>query len=214
MSCLFCFSGDKLSPEERKGKYGDAWGQFADNEQTFKVKLCKAPCAEPCCWMGSMICFPCAQYKVRYMALNHAEPGSGWSNYKCCQGMFGGCCCIKPGSMGEENCPQCCMCLEGTCCTGMAISATQGMVMQQHGLGLDQDDVRLIRCNNCLQFLACMASCLNICIDFDGDDAIVGLINLVADITFCCVSGCMTARTYHEITEREKEAPVGNKMER
>ena len=47
----------------------------------------------------------------------------------------------------------------------------QGMVMQQHGLGLDQDDVRLIRCNNCLQFLACMASCLNICIDFDGDDA-------------------------------------------
>lgn len=214
MSCLFCFSGDKLSPEERKGKYGDAWGQFADNEQTFKVKLCKAPCAEPCCWMGSMFCFPCAQYKVRYMALNHAEPGSGWSNYKCCQGMFGGCCCIKPGSMGEESCPQCCMCLEGTCCTGMAISATQGMVMQQHGLGLDQDDVRLIRCNNCLQFLACMASCLNICIDFDGDDAIVGLINLIADITFCCVSGCMTARTYHEITEREKEAPVGNKMER
>lgn len=25
MSCLFCFSGDKLSPEERKGKYGDVW---------------------------------------------------------------------------------------------------------------------------------------------------------------------------------------------
>jgi hypothetical protein len=31
---------------------------------------------------------------------------------------------------------------------------------------------------------------------------------------FCCVSGCMTARTYHEIVEREKEAPEKYKMER
>lgn len=42
-------------------------GQYADNDQKFKVKLCGAPCAEPCCWMGSMICYPCAQYKLRYM---------------------------------------------------------------------------------------------------------------------------------------------------
>jgi len=86
--------------------------------------------------------------------------------------------------------------------------------MQQYNLGLDSDDVKLIRCNNCLQMLACAASCLNLCIDFDGDDAIVRLINLVADITFCCVSGCMTARVYHEINEREKEAPASNSMQR
>ena len=120
----------------------------------------------------------------------------------------------QPGNMGEESCPQCCMCAEGCCFPGMAVSATQGVIMQWYGLGLDSDDVRLIRCNNCLQLLACVASCLNICIDFDGDDAIVGLINLVADITFCCVSGCMTARVYHEITEREKEAPKRELMER
>ena len=116
--------------------------------------------------------------------------------------------------MGEKSCPQCCMCLEGCCCPGMAVSATQGMIQQQHNLGLDSDDVRLIRCNNCLQWLACIASCLNICIDFDGDDACVSIINLVADITFCCVSGCMTARVYHEINEREKEAPEQYRMER
>lgn len=86
--------------------------------------------------------------------------------------------------------------------------------MQQYNLGLDSDDVKLIRCNNCLQVLACVASCVNICIDFDGDDAVVGLINLIADITFCCVSGCMTARVYHEIKEREKEAPTSNSMQR
>jgi hypothetical protein len=28
------------------------------------------------------------------------------------------------------------------------------------------------------------------------------------------VSGCMTARVYHEINHREKEAPQGNLMER
>ena len=86
--------------------------------------------------------------------------------------------------------------------------------MQQYSLGLDEDDVRIIRCNNCLQILAICASCLNICIDFEGDDAVVGIINLVADITFCCVSGCMTARVYHEIKEREKEAPEAFQMRR
>ena len=54
--------------------------------------------------MGSMICYPCAQYKLRYMALNHVSPGSGWSNYTCCQSMFGGCCCIQPGNLGEGAC--------------------------------------------------------------------------------------------------------------
>ena len=70
-------------------------GQYADNDQTFQVKLCNAPCAEPLCWISSMACFPCAQYQLRHKVLNHVEPGSGWSNYKCCQGMFGGCLCIQ-----------------------------------------------------------------------------------------------------------------------
>ena len=96
----------------------------------------------------------------------------------------------------------------------MAVSASQGMVMEQYALGLDEDDVRVIRCNNCLQFLACFASCISLCVDCEGEDAIVGLINLIADVTFCCVSGCMTARTYHEIKKRENEAPEKYRMER
>jgi len=96
----------------------------------------------------------------------------------------------------------------------MAVSASQGVIMERYGLGLDEDDVKLIRCNNCLQIFAACATCLNMCIDCEGDDAIVGVINLVADVVFCCMSGCMTARVYHEITEREKEAPTSDKMER
>jgi hypothetical protein len=96
----------------------------------------------------------------------------------------------------------------------MAVSASQGVIMQKYQLGLDSDDVRLIRCNNCLQFLACCASCINLCIDFEGDDAIVTCINLIADVTFCCTSGCMTARVYHEINVREKDAPEKYRMER
>ncbi len=96
----------------------------------------------------------------------------------------------------------------------MAVSASQGLVMQQHNLGLDEDDVRLIRCNNCLQMFAFVASCLSICIDCEGEDTCVSIINAVADIMFCCVSGCMTARTYHEIKEREASAPEKYRMER
>jgi hypothetical protein len=120
----------------------------------------------------------------------------------------------QPGNMGEDGCPQCCMCLEGCCCPGMAVSASQGIIMQRYDLGLDSDDVRIIRCNNCLQICALCASCLNICIDCEGDNAIVNCINLVADVVFCCVSGCMTARVYHEINEREREAPKGYRMDR
>ena len=49
-----------------------------DNEVTIdtnryemiEATLCGAPCSEPGCWMGSMICMPCTQYKLRHMALN------------------------------------------------------------------------------------------------------------------------------------------------
>jgi hypothetical protein len=37
----------------------------------------------------------------------------------------------------------------------------------------------------------------------------------VADVVFCCVSGCMTAQVYHEIDHREKLAsPSRQRMER
>jgi len=87
------------------------------------------------------------------------------SKYICCQGMFGGCCCIRPGNMGEQDCPMCCLCLEATCCLSLAISASRWYIMEQRGLHSDPCDRRIIRVNNCLQCLACICTCLAICIE-------------------------------------------------
>lgn len=80
--CLFCFSTKPLSQSEMNGKYGQVYGQFSNNNTKFDISLCQAPCREPCCWMGSMVCLCPAQVHMRHKALNHVDPGSGWSNYK------------------------------------------------------------------------------------------------------------------------------------
>lgn len=213
--CLFCFSSERLNQDEMKGKYGEQFQGYANNTNTYDITMCQAPCKEPCCMCKTMTCYCCAQVHMRHKALNHVQPESGWDNYKCCQGYFGGCLCIQPGSLGESTCPVPCMCLESCLFPGMAVSATSQIIRERYSLGLDEDDIRLIRCNNCLQCLAICASCLNICIDFEGDDLVVGIINLVADVTFCCVSGCMTAQVNREIEIREGMAsPKKEAMQR
>mmetsp|Transcript_11827 Transcript_11827/g.19706 ORF Transcript_11827/g.19706 Transcript_11827/m.19706 type:complete len:214 (-) Transcript_11827:107-748(-) len=212
--CLFCFSGDPLSPDEAKGKYGSAFGAYAGNSDKFEITLCQAPFKACPCWISSMLCFPCAQTHMRKKALNHIEPGSGWSNYKCCQGYFGGCCCLQPGKCGDSACPVPCMCLEACCCPGLAASTNSMLIRDKYGLGLDEDDVRLIRCSNCLMCFAVILSCIGICFDWDGERACINIVNGIADVTFCCVSGCMTAQCNYEIERREEQAPQTEAMER
>mmetsp|Transcript_19404 Transcript_19404/g.41883 ORF Transcript_19404/g.41883 Transcript_19404/m.41883 type:complete len:214 (+) Transcript_19404:119-760(+) len=212
--CLFCFSSDPMSADEMKGKYGEAFAPYANNTNKFDITMCQAPCKECPCWATSMICLPCAQVHMRKKALNHINPGSGWSNYMCCQGMFGGCCCLQPGDCCESSCPVPCMCLEACLCPGLATSVNSMLIRQQYGLGLDEDDVRLIRCSNCLMCFAVILSCIGICFDWDGEQECIRIVNCIADVTFCCVSGCMTAQVNREIKLREKEAPKREAMER
>jgi len=215
MACLICFSKDPLSPDEAKGKYGSALGPYANNQEKFEITLCQAPCKNPLWCCASMACFCPVQIYMRHKALNHVVPGSGWSNYKCCQGIFGGCCCLQPGKMGEETCPCPCMCLESVCCPGLAVSATSAVIRGHYGLGLDEDDVRLIRCTNCLQIFACVCTLVSWITPCEGDDALAAIISLIADIVFCSVTGCMTAQTENEISKREKmNAPAGETMGR
>lgn len=216
MACLFCFSKEPLSSSEMNGKYGEAFGkQGMGNTAKFDISLCQTPCRTPCCWIGSMACLCPAQMHLRYKALNHVAPGSGWSNYICCQGYFGGCCCLQPGQLGEKTCPIPCMCLEACICPGLAVSASSLVIRERYGLGLDEDDVRLIRCSNCLQICSCILTCISLCTENDTDDAIARIVDLIADIVFCCVSGCMTAQVYHEIDLREKSrAPSLGRMNR
>lgn len=213
--CLICFSKEPLGNDEIKGKYGKAFGGYAGYNQKFDISLCETPCKAPCCWLVSMPCLCPAQIHLRYKSLNHVEPGSGWKNYMCCQGYFGGCCCLQPGKCCDKTCPVPCMCLEAFCCPGLAASASGNVIREAYRLGLDEDDVRLIRCSNCLQVLSCLCFCVSMLTPCEGDDQLAAIVDLVADVVFCCVSGCMTAQVYHEIGLREKmSAPTRERMDR
>ena len=98
---------------------------------------------------------------------------------------------------------------------GAAVSATSGVIRQEYSLGLDEDDVKLIRCNNCLQIASCICTIIACITPCEGDDIFAQILNIIADIVFCSVTGCMTAQCYHEINLREKmNAPGGNEMQR
>ena len=106
------------------------------------------------------------------------------------------------------------MCLEAFCCPGLAASASGMVIRERYRLGLDKDDVRLIRCSNCLQFLSCFCWILACLTDSDAIDTAAAITDCVADVVFCCVAGCMTAQAYHEISYREAGAPQGQRMHR
>lgn len=217
--CLFCFSSAPLSADERKGRQGSVLGQFADNRgETFDLSLCQVPCSSACpCCLTTMLCYCPAQVWMRHRVLNHVQPGSGWANYKCCQGYFGGCCCLQPGQMGEETCPVPCMCLESCLCPGLAVSATSIVLREHYSLALDDDDVRLIRCSNCLFMLACICQCIACMTDCEGDDQVADVISCIADAVFLSVAGCTTAQAHHEMVKREKDcsaAPQRQRMDR
>jgi hypothetical protein len=79
-------------------------------------------------------------------------------------------------------------------------------------LGLDKDDVRLIRCTNCFQ-IACLVTIVAMCHPCDGDFA--QCMSIFADAVFCGVSGCMTAQCHHELKKRDAMAsPDAQRMER
>ncbi|GFH47739.1 hypothetical protein CTEN210_04214 [Chaetoceros tenuissimus] len=214
MACLFCFSKDPLSQDDLKGKYGASYAPFANYDNKYDITMCQAPCKEPCCCLASAACLCPAQIYMRHKVLNHLEPGSGWSNYTCCQSQFGGCCCIQPGQMGEKTCPLPCMCLEAFCCPGLAVSASSGVVRDHYQLGMDEDDVRLIRCSNCLFYFSFILSCIAMCTDCEGDDAFAQVVDCISDVVFCSVAACMTAQVNREVNLREASAPQGQAMER
>ncbi|KAL7560033.1 hypothetical protein ACA910_013524 [Epithemia clementina (nom. ined.)] len=195
--CCFCFSTAPLAGYEKRGRYGYTLGAFDGYDEKYALSLCQIPCSKEigCCCV-TILCFGPAQMYLREKALNHVEPGSGCSNYQCCQGYFGGFCCFEPGHCCESTCPCPCMCLEVLCCPGFAVSSTSMIIRERYRLGLDRDDVRLIRCNNCLQITAMVPLCLD-------NDLVDCTVRCLADTVFCCVSGCMTAQCNHEINLRD-----------
>lgn len=93
------------------------------------------------------------------------------------------------------------------------MSATSMVVREQYSLGLDEDDVRLIRLNNCLFWAACCLRIVASFTDCEGDDAVAAVVDIISDVVFCCTSGCMTAQVHHEMKIRDQSsAPTRQPM--
>jgi hypothetical protein len=89
----------------------------------------------------------------------------------------------------------------------MAVSASRMLIMDRHDLMSDPCDNQLIRCNNCIQLIACVCDTLAL-IDNSFDD-LRRIIDLIAEITYHTISGCMTAQVAHEINYQEEQIKSG-----
>lgn len=201
MAC--CFSGEPLRADELRGKRGAQMAKYANNRETFQIRMCDAPCKAPsCCLLGCMPCtFLCTAHHMRYKTLNHVAPGSGWDNYICCQGYCPAVCCFRPGHCCEKDLPRTCMCCEAFCCPGLAMSASRFVLMDQYALTPDECDNRLVRFNNCIQVLSCI--CHMGAMVFSELREVACIIDIIADIVFFTTAGCMSAQTNYEIEYRK-----------
>jgi hypothetical protein len=131
------------------------------------------------------------------------------SKYTCFQGYFD-CLCIRGGSLGDTECPQLCLFVEGCCCNCLAISASRQFVADKFNLGSDPCDYRLIRVNNYIQVLSCFCDLLAI---FSRDlRQCARIVDWIADLVYHSVSGCMTAQVANELdyqSNLESSVPMG-----
>jgi hypothetical protein len=152
-------------------------------------------------WTYSGTCLPDTDILGRYFRLimftqyflRKRVLDGDMSRYVCCQG-YVNICCFKAGTMGEESCPDACLCLEACLCNGFAVSASRMYVMDKYELSSDPCDYRLIRVNNCIQVFACICNLVAI---FNRDlRHFSRILDHVADLVFHTVSGCMTAQVH------------------
>jgi hypothetical protein len=164
----------------------------------FQTNMMDAPCVDcptSCFWcFGQFIpfCMGITQCMLRKKVLH-----DDMSKYQCFQGYYTICCCIKGGSCHEDSCPDLCAFLEGCCCNCVAISASRVYTMEKYNLQSDACDYRLIRINNCLQMLSCVCDIL--AMFNDGFRQIAQIIDMIANLFYHTISGCMTAQVAYEI---------------
>jgi len=204
---ISCFSNAPLMDNELDvGRYGEVYGAFANDSDKFQIKLCQGPCKEPACWCRTMICCLPSQMIMRKRVLNHINPGSGLKDYECCQGVY----MDSAGTLGESTCPVPCLCLEVCLCAGPAASATSITLREEYKLGLDEDDVRLIRLNNCIFCASAVLRCLTICIPIPCFDFADACARTTSDVLFCCTVGCILSQVHNELKFRNgPQAPMG-----
>ena len=164
----------------------------------FATPLSNACCTDPGCCLAGFFCPCCTLFKLRYDYLR-----GDMSQFLCCQGLWGGCLCLRPGRMGEKSCPELCLACEVILCPGLSISATRMSMMQSYQLQSDPFDRKLIRFSNCLQMLSCLCTTVAICVPECQNCA--RMTEKIADLVFWSVLGCMSAQVHHEMAVRNHQ---------
>ena len=159
---------------------------------TFQISMMEALVKnQPVCLVTYCCPCCCAMY-TRYRVLD-----SDMTRYRCCQGYLDGICCFSAGSLGEEHCPEFCLCLESLFCLGPSMSSSRMFIMDQYELRPDPCDNRLVRCSNCLMLLSCVCDILAIFIRELRNAA--SLLQLLANCMFYSTMGCMAGQVNREV---------------
>jgi hypothetical protein len=159
------------------------------NGEAFQVSMKDTCCENPGCCIAGLLCPCCVSWKLRKDYLR-----GDMSKYVCCQNEIPSCCCFKPGSLGEESCPELCLCVESCCCTIQSVSSTRSATMRTYGLTSDPFDRKLIRCTNCLMCVSCLCTLCNC----EGKDTVEKCVDAVVAV----VMGCMLSQVDHELKYR------------
>jgi len=203
-----CLSGEPIQ-DFKQGSGQVRYERFQYHHTTFQVGMIDSPRAgvQYFGWFCFQ-CIPCTSPIAQYCLRRKALQGD-MSKYVCFQGMLSEvCCCIKPNALGEKKCPQCCLCLEVCCCNSCAVSATRAYVMTKYDLMADPCDNRLIRCNNIIQVISCVCDLLAMINDSFRECA--KCCDLLAQLMYCIVSGCMTAQVVKELDHQHEYKNDGN----
>merc|ERR1712151_1485909 len=185
MGCLL----ESKEAMDQKSPMGQKYGGMPN---TFQTNLCNAPCKNPGCCLIAFCCPTCAACTMRSRVLE-----GDLSRYICCQGDIPGCCCFKPGQMGESSCPELCLCCEACCCLGLSVSSTRMVIMDAKQLAPDPCDYRLMCFSNFLQILSCICHIAAIIEPSLRD--LADLVDRIADLVFYMILACMVAQVDLEL---------------
>eukprot|EP00892_Ulva_mutabilis_P006315 jgi/Ulvmu1/4055/UM019_0032.1 len=142
----------------------------------------------------AMFCCYCASYTNRKDFLR-----GDMTRYQCCNGHW-----PCSGRMKEQSCPEFCLCMEVYCCFAQSVASTRWGIQ-------DQLHIRNTKCDNCiiqtmiaLQFLSCICNIVACLTQNSAIDQAADLVDLIADIVWCAVCGCMQTQVKIEMTENTR----------
>jgi len=173
----------------RKNQYGNGW----------VTELKTACCASPGYCLLSACCPYCVSYLLRKQLIYH-----DMTRYVCCNGD-----CPCSGRMGEQSCPEFCLCMEVFFCFTQSVASTRWGIQ-------DEQRVQNTPCDNCListmvalQYLACIC---NIAACLSGSQEIAELahcIDNIAQVVWCTVCACMQTQHKLQLDKRDRERGQG-----